>query len=87
VSEDRGNMANKRRAEKRASRRRKLDIWGMLETSRTFSVDDINAAFRQEAVAAHPDVGGSNDQFVRLVAARDELFRRTKRLPRWQAAA
>ena len=34
----------------------------------------INAAFRRLAQKAHPDVGGSNEQFVRITEARNALL-------------
>jgi hypothetical protein len=34
----------------------------------------INAAFRRLAQKAHPDVGGSNEQFVRITEARNVLL-------------
>ncbi len=34
----------------------------------------INAAFRRLAQKAHPDVGGSNEQFVRIKEARNALL-------------
>jgi hypothetical protein len=34
----------------------------------------INAAFRRLAQKAHPDVGGSNEQFVRITDARNALL-------------
>jgi hypothetical protein len=34
----------------------------------------INAAFRRLAQKAHPDVGGSHDQFVRITTARNVLL-------------
>jgi hypothetical protein len=80
-------QAERRRAEKQASRRQRLDIWQMLTTSKVFSRDDIIAAFRKAAPTAHPDSGGSHEQFVRLGEARDQLMARIKRLPTRRAAA
>lgn len=34
----------------------------------------VNAAFRRLAQKAHPDVGGSHEQFVRITKARDVLL-------------
>jgi hypothetical protein len=34
----------------------------------------VNAAFRRLAQKAHPDVGGSNEQFVRITEARNALL-------------
>jgi hypothetical protein len=46
----------------------KLSIDGKLETRQ------INAAFRKLAQKAHPDVGGSSEQFVRITKARNALL-------------
>lgn len=37
---------------------------------------EINAAFRRLAQKAHPDVGGSHEEFVRITTARDALLER-----------
>jgi hypothetical protein len=59
----------------------------MLKTSKVYSHDDIVVAFRKEALEAHPDSGGSHEQFIWLVNARDELLARIKQLPKWRHAA
>jgi hypothetical protein len=46
----------------------KLPADGKLETSQ------IKAAFRRLAQKAHPDVGGSHEEFVRITEARDALL-------------
>lgn len=45
-----------------------LPIDGRLESSQ------IKAAFRRLAQKAHPDAGGSNDQFIRITEARNALL-------------
>lgn len=45
-----------------------LPIDGMLESSQ------IKAAFRRLAQKAHPDAGGSNEQFIRITEARNALL-------------
>jgi hypothetical protein len=47
-----------------------LPIEGVLEPA------DINAAFRRLAKTAHPDAGGSNELYHRIVDARDALLER-----------
>jgi hypothetical protein len=47
-----------------------LPIEGALEPS------EINAAFRRLAKSAHPDAGGSNEDYRRIAAARDALLER-----------
>lgn len=37
----------------------------------------INAAFRRLAQKVHPDVGGSNEQFIRITEARNVLLGHT----------
>ena len=46
----------------------KLPIDGKLESSQ------IKAAFRRLAQKAHPDAGGSNEQFIRITEARNALL-------------
>ncbi len=46
----------------------KLPIYGKLEPRQ------IKAAFRRLAQKAHPDVGGSSEQFVRITEARNALL-------------
>jgi hypothetical protein len=45
-----------------------LPIEGTLESSQ------IKSAFRRVAQKAHPDAGGSNDQFIRITEARNALL-------------
>jgi hypothetical protein len=40
------------------------------------SLLEINAAFRQLAKTTHPDAGGSDEQYCRIVEARDSLLKR-----------
>jgi hypothetical protein len=47
-----------------------LPIEGLLKLS------DINAAFRQLAKTAHPDAGGSDEHYRRIVDARDALLKK-----------
>jgi hypothetical protein len=46
----------------------KLPLAGVLEAS------EINVAFRRLAKTAHPDGGGSNEQYRRIAEARDSLL-------------
>ncbi|MGD9544900.1 MAG: J domain-containing protein [Methylocystis sp.] len=43
-------------------------------------LSDINAAFRRLAKTAHPDAGGSDEHYRRIVDARDALLERFKAL-------
>ena len=52
------------------------DHWSdILEISRTATVDQINAAYRQKAKQAHSDAGGSDAAMSRLNVARDAALR------------
>jgi hypothetical protein len=41
----------------------------------TLQAADINSAFRRLAKTAHPDAGGSNEQYHRITEARDALLK------------
>ena len=43
------------------------------------SASDVNAAFRQLAKTAHPDGGGSDEDYRRIVEARDALLKNLAR--------
>jgi DnaJ-class molecular chaperone len=45
-----------------------------LPTDGKIEARQINAAFRRLAQKAHPDVGGSHEQFVRIAKARSVLL-------------
>lgn len=47
-----------------------------LPFERLLNLSEINAAFRQLAKTAHPDAGGSDEQYRRIVEARDALLKR-----------
>jgi hypothetical protein len=46
--------------------------WEVLEVSQSATVEEIDAAYRAKARAAHPDTGGSDAAMARLNAARDQ---------------
>jgi hypothetical protein len=46
----------------------------LLKLSGDYTEEDVLAAFRREAKRVHPDVGGTAEQFRRLVEARDRLL-------------
>lgn len=48
--------------------------WQVLEVRPDASRDEITAAYRERARAAHPDTGGSTAAMARLNAARDQWF-------------
>jgi hypothetical protein len=52
----------------------KRSWWDVLSLPRDASRDDIKAAFRRLASAAHPDKGGSHDRMVELNAAQDKAL-------------
>lgn len=46
-----------------------------LPTEGTLKISQIKAAYRRLAQKAHPDLGGSQEEFVRVTAARDALLK------------
>ena len=46
----------------------------LLQVPVDYTKEDVIAAFRREAKKAHPDLGGTAEQFRRLVEARDRLL-------------
>jgi hypothetical protein len=46
-----------------------------LPSEGTLQASDINSAFRRLAKTAHPDAGGSNEDYRRITEARDGLLR------------
>jgi hypothetical protein len=46
----------------------------LLGVPRDFTREDIIAAFRREAMRCHPDHGGTEEQFITLLKARDRLL-------------
>ena len=51
-----------------------IDLYGMLGVSRKATADVIRKAYRHRAKTAHPDVGGSKDQFALITLAHDTLL-------------
>ena len=50
------------------------DAIKLLGVPANYTKEDVEAAFRREAKKAHPDVGGTAEQFRNLVEARDRLL-------------
>jgi hypothetical protein len=50
------------------------DAIALLGVALDYTYDDVIAAFRREAKKAHPDLGGTAEQFRQLVEARDRLL-------------
>ena len=50
------------------------DAIKLLGVPANYTKEDVEAAFRREAKKAHPDVGGTVEQFRKLVEARDRLL-------------
>lgn len=46
--------------------------WQVLDLPATATAEDVEAAYRRLAKAAHPDAGGSNDAMARLNRAREQ---------------
>lgn len=65
----RGHQPGRKRVDERQHRETlNLPVEGKLEESQ------IKAAFRKLAQKAHPDVGGSHEQFIRITEARNALL-------------
>jgi hypothetical protein len=47
----------------------------ILKMPQAYTRDDIIAAYRREAKQVHPDMGGTDEAFRRLIIARDRLLR------------
>ena len=47
-----------------------MDHYEVLGISRGASKEEVNAAFRREAKLTHPDLGGSEERFKLILAAR-----------------
>lgn len=56
-----------------------LTLYGVLGVDRTATAEEIKAAYRAKASAAHPDRGGSHDAMVALTTAYDVLGDNAKR--------
>jgi hypothetical protein len=50
------------------------DAMALLGVPVDYTYEDVVAAFRREAKKVHPDIGGTAEQFRRLVEARDRLL-------------
>jgi DnaJ-class molecular chaperone len=48
----------------------KVDLYRILGIKRTASLEQIQAAFRAKAKSAHPDAGGSNEEFEAISRAK-----------------
>ncbi|MFD2256009.1 J domain-containing protein [Luteolibacter algae] len=57
-----------------------------LELELTVSEEEVREAFRRKAAEAHPDSGGSEQEFSGLQAAREVLLGPSARLREWLAA-
>lgn len=53
------------------------DHWTLLGLLPGSSADDVRRAYREQARAAHPDSGGSDEQMAALNRARDAALRET----------
>jgi hypothetical protein len=50
------------------------DAIALLGVPADYTEEDVNAAFRREVKKAHPDLGGTAEQFQKLVEARKRLL-------------
>lgn len=51
-----------------------VSCWELLGVKPGATADDINAAWRERAKAAHPDTGGSHESMTNLNTARDQAL-------------
>jgi hypothetical protein len=61
-----------------------VSIWALLGVSRDVTLAELKAAYRKKVLEAHPDHGGEEGTFRRVVAAYEEAQRRLRR-PRRKA--
>lgn len=54
-------------------------IWSVLGVSRDVTLDELKAAYRKRALETHPDHGGDDESFRRVVRAYEEAQRRIKK--------
>jgi hypothetical protein len=54
-------------------------IWELLGVSRDASEAELKAAFRKRVIAAHPDQGGDDETFRRVLRAHEEAKRRLRK--------
>lgn len=62
------------------SAKRKRDPYATLGVARDASAKDVRAAYRRKAKLAHPDAGGSAEEFSELTKAHDILLDPVRRL-------
>jgi hypothetical protein len=54
-------------------------VWAVLGIGRDASEEELKAAYRKRALETHPDRGGSEETFRRVVRAYAEAQRRSRR--------
>ncbi len=60
-------------AEELAMAKKDINPFVILGVSQDASMEEVNRAYRDKAAKAHPDVGGSHAEMVRINAARDAI--------------
>ncbi len=68
-----------RGARDHVSESRDVSIWARLGVTREVSEEELKAAYRKRALETHPDRGGSDEAFRRVVLAYEEASRRLRR--------
>lgn len=54
-------------------------VWALLGVPPTATAEELKAAFRQKALATHPDHGGDPEAFRRVLRAYDEAKKRSRK--------
>lgn len=57
----------------------RASVWAILGVTRDVTTEELKAAFRQKALATHPDRGGDDASFRAVLRAYEEAQRRLKR--------
>jgi hypothetical protein len=58
-----------------------VSIWTILDVARDSTDDELKAAYRRRVLEAHPDQGGDEAAFRRVLDAYEEALRRRRRPP------
>ena len=60
------------------------ECFAVLQFDKTPTRDDVERRFKQLCKIAHPDVGGSEEMFQRIVNAREQALKLLEERPTWE---